>query len=276
VIIKLHVDRMISVAEITFLDGLRKHTVMALVVLALILEVCGVVFMDFFGHDVGRASSDFLVSVIWLSGMLFLYFHAVQSIAWGEDQKVSCMILSRPITRTEYVLGTFVGLAGLLLILQFILGGIAWVALVWIKSQLEPQYFTVLNSHAFVLSVAGIMLMQLCILAVIVLLCCSLRGSFMVLTVAIAYYSICSGIPVVLESIRMQMESFNQGYGVYYLLQALSLVFPDFSRLDFKDAILSVEPALLFTDCVLRFALNLTYMSIVLSLACYVYTRRDL
>ncbi|MDQ6961185.1 MAG: ABC transporter permease subunit [Mariprofundaceae bacterium] len=265
-----------AVAQLTFLDGLRKQTLLGLIVLALLLECSGIFFMDFFGHDIGRASSDFLLSVIWLAGLVFLFFHAVQTIALSEERKSIYMILSRPISRSQYVLGTFIGLASLLLILQASLGVVAWFSLLWIKTQLDVQYFAVFNHGYFVLSLFGLMLMQCCVLAIIMLFCGMLRGSFLVLMMSIAYYFICSSIPVVLEAVKQQISSVQEGDNFYYLLQGLALIFPDFSRLDFKDAILEMNPSLVAVDTVSAFVLSALYLVIVLTCACYLYSRRDL
>lgn len=265
-----------AVAHLIFLDGLRKHALIGLIILALLLELCGLFFMDFFGHDVGRASSDFLLSVIWLTGMVFLYFHAVQAIALSEERKSIYMILSRPISRSQYVIGTFFGLVLLLFILQLVLGCVAWLSLLWIKDQLDVQYFRVFSQGYFVLSLLGIMMMQCCILAIIMLFCSVLRGSFLVLMMSIAYYFICSSAPIVLEALKQQVGKLYQDSFFYYVLKFVSFMFPDFSRLDFKDAVLAVNPILAEMDILLSFCVAIFYIMIVLACACKLYSRRDL
>lgn len=270
------VQRVLAVAQVTFMDGMRKHALIGLIALALLLEVFGIVFMDFFGRDVGRASSDFLISIIWLAGMVFLLFHAVQTIAMSEEQKVIYIFLSRPISRSEYVVGIFVGLALLLFVLQVLLGVVSYVTLLWMKTQLETQYFPVFNQGYFVLSIVGVFVMQLCVLAAIMVFCGVLRGSFLVLMMSIAYYSICSGIPVVLESLKQQMIHIEQGYSSYYLLKAIGMLFPDFSRLDFKDFVVMPSTPMLADDVGLSFIFSVVYALMMLMLACYLYRRRDL
>jgi len=269
-------QRIMAVTHITFMDGVRKHALIGLIILALGLELSGILFMDFFGRDVGRASSDFLLSIIWLTGMVFIYFHAIQSMAWSENQKVVFMILSRPISRSEYVLGSFLGLLGLLSLLQLFLGFVAWGALTWIQTQLDVQYFPTLNIAYFLLSVGGIMLMQMCVLAVVVLFCGVLRGSFLVLMMSIAYYAISSGIPVVLESLKQQVLHSGQDSLLLPVLTYAGLFFPDFARLDFKDYVVMLDPPHISMNIMLDFGLGFLYVVIVLMLANRLYARRDL
>ena len=55
-----------------------------------------------------------------------------------------------------------------------------------------------------------------------------------------AYYGICSGLPVVRASVAQQVEQ-KADSGLAYLLQAMTAIFPDFGRLDFKDSVLSSQ-----------------------------------
>jgi Cu-processing system permease protein len=98
------------------------------------------------------------------------------------------------------------------------------------------------------------------------------RGGFPVLLLSLAYYGICSGLPVVRDSLSQASGS----TGMDSLLQALTAIFPDFSRLDFKDMVVSNIAATDTTGIVLNFALLLLYTGIVITLACRVYARRDL
>ena len=78
----LSINRILALAWLTILDGLRRHALLGLVILSLAAQASGLFFFDFISRDIGRASSDFLFSISWFSGCLFLFFHAVHVVAW--------------------------------------------------------------------------------------------------------------------------------------------------------------------------------------------------
>lgn len=262
--------RTAALGRIIFLDGLRRHALVGLVLLSLAAEASGFLFMDFFGRDIGRASSDFLFSVMWAGGLLFLFFHAVQVISWDEERKVIYTILSRPLSRAEYVLGVFLGLFGLLIGLELLLGAMAYATLLIIKHSLATVYFQHLSLSHYILAWGGLAAMQVALLAVVLLFSGMVRGGFPVLLLSLAYYGICSGLPVVRDSLPQHASTMG------YLLQTLAAIFPDFARLDFKDMVISNIAVTGTMNIVLNFALLLLYTGIVITLACRIYARRDL
>jgi len=269
-------QRIISLARIIFLDGLRRHALAGLILLVLATEVSGMLFMDFFGHDVGRASSDFLFSVMWMAGLLFLFFHAVQVIAWDEEHGAIYALLSRPISRSEYVLGVFAGLMALLVCLNLLLGIAAYGTLLWIKHGLAEVYFPAFSTSHFLLAWVGMVMMQGVLLAAIMLFSGMVRGGFPVLLLTAAYYGICSGLPVVRTSV-MQQLAHGQDVAVFsHLLQVLTAVFPDFGRLDFKDEVISVTQITEINTILIHFIVASLYVVLAVIFACRLYGRRDL
>ncbi len=112
------------------------------------------------------------------------------------------------------------------------------------------------------------------ILAIILLLSSAVRGSFPVLLLTLCYYFICSGLPVVRDSIKQKPGAANQFLDT--LLKWLTAIFPDFSWLDFKTLVASSDLAPAASQLALSFALSTLFIMIALWLACVIYERRDL
>lgn len=266
----------LALARLLVLDGLRRHALLGLIALSLAAEAGGLLFFDFISRDIGRAASDFIFSIAWVTGFIFLFFHAVQVMALDEERRVIYSLVARPISRGEYVLGIFTGLALLLFLLNILLGGLGLGTLLLIKGMVGPAYFSHLSLAAYLLSWAGLFNMQLMLLAVILLFSGLVRGNFPVLLVSLSFYAICSGLPVVRESVAQKMAESVELAGTSKLLMGMTAVFPDFQRLDFKNFIVSADsfPSL---DLILTgFGLALAYTTIFLWLASMVYQRRDL
>lgn len=264
-----------SLARLFLIDGLKRHALMGLIVFALAAQAGGLVFFDFIPREIGRASNDFLFSVTWVTGFVFLLFHGVQAAAWDDERRVIHTLLARPISRTEYVLGVFTGLALLLLLLNVILGGIGWMILTTIKNSVQPIYFEHLSLPFFLLSALGLYCIELMILAVILFFSGAVRGSFPVLLLTLSYYFICAGLPVVREAFSGRTaDDFSQG--LVMLLKGMTSVFPDFSRLDFKTLVTTANTGPSLIEYIAVFGLSVLYIGMLLWLAALLYQRRDL
>ena len=268
--------RIAALARLIVLDGLRRHALLGLIALSLAAEAGGLFFFDFVSRDIGRASSDFVISIAWLSGFIFLFFHAVQVMALDEERRVIYTLLARPISRGEYVLGVFFGLASLLFLLNLLLSGIGYGTLLSIKSLVPQGYFSHLSIPAYLLSWAGLFAMQLMLLSVILLFSGLVRGNFPVLLVSLAFYGICSGLPVVRESVTSMISKTEGLAGLANLFKWMTAVFPDFERLDFKNWIVIAERLPSLNLISTGFGIALGYTTIFLWLATLVYQRRDL
>lgn len=265
-----------ALAKIIVLDGMRRHAVIGLVFLALLSELFGLVFIDFFGHDLGRAVSDFLFSAMWVTGIIFLFFHAVQVMAWDEEHKVIFGILSRPISRNEYLMGVGLGLALLLLLLEATLGIIAYGTLIWLHSSVAAGYFEIFNHANFLLAWFGLLLSLLVLLSAILLFSGIVRGGFAVLIISVAYYFICSGLPMAREHISNLVERGEASLGLSYFLQFLAFLFPDLNRMDYKNEVLVNTLSIASGDIFLQSGLAISYIGLALMLACFAYGKRDI
>ncbi len=262
--------RILALARLVVVDGLRRHALLGLVLLALGIQLSGLFFFAFVPRDIGRVSADFVLTVGWLAGMVFLFFHAVQVMSWGEDRRVIHTLLAHPLSRTEYVLGVFAGLLLLLLLLNGLLGMIGYGVLALIKSWVGQAFFSSLGLGEYLLAWWGVLSIHAMILAVIVLFSGMLRGGFTVLLVSLSYYLICTGLPVAIEFFK------GSSPHLLKLLIGLTLVFPNFSRFDFKGLIVALGQMPSAATLILHFAYVALYSGSVLVVAAGVYDRRDL
>ncbi|MCL2790466.1 MAG: hypothetical protein FWD79_07455 [Desulfobulbus sp.] len=262
-----------ALARLVCLDGLRRHALIGLVFLSVGLEVGGLVFFGFIPRDIGRASGDFILSMGWLTGLLFLLFHAVQVMAWDEERRTIHTFLARPISRTQYVLGIFLGLAVLLLLLNLVLGLLGYEVLILIKDSLIPAYFQHLSPFHYSLAWAGLFCIELMILAIIMLFSGLVRGGFPVLLLTVSYSLICTGLPVVRDSIAQRTDL---PAALPLVLKGLAALFPDFSRFDFKELITSTGAINVLQGFAVDLGLLALYLAVVLWVATLVYQRRDL
>jgi Cu-processing system permease protein len=264
-----------SISWLVILDGLRRRALLGLIILAISLEIGGLLFVDFIPREVGRASVDFILSVGWLTGFLFLLFHAVKVAAWEDERRTIECILSRPVSRRHYVLGTFLGLAILLLLLNISLGVIGQVILLGIQEAVGSAYFASLHQPSYILSWLGLYAVELMVLSIIFLFSSLVRGGFPVLLLTVAYCLICNGLPVVREMFTTAAGG-EGGKLIPVVLQSLSTVFPDFHRYDFREMVIATDSVLTLKMVFVAVLMIVLYTTLALWLSSVIYSRRDL
>ena len=264
-----------SLAWLIILDGLRRHALLGLFLFAIACETGGLFFFDFIPRDIGRASNDFLFSISWITGFIFLLFHAVHVAAWDDERRTIHTLLARPISRAVYVVAVFLGLAVLLFALNCILGATGWLVLSLIRKSVDVTFFQNLSLSYFLLGWGGLFAIELILLSVIMVFSGSVRGSFPVLLLTISYYLICSGLPVVRQAVEQKIAQIT-GNNLSLILKALTTVFPDFTQLDFKTLAVSGDPIPNAFQISVTFFVSILYIAISLWLACAIYQRRDL
>jgi len=271
-------NRILALAHITFLNGMRRNAVWGLCVFSLVLELGGILFMDFFGHDLGRVVSDFQFSIMFGAGMLFILFYAIQAVAWDDAHRSIDSILARPVSRSEYVMGTMLGLSLLLLCFELLLGGLALGELVWIRPVIGEVYFPMFSTGHFVAAWLALQMILLVHLSIVMLVSSAIRGAFPVMLITLAYALICSGLPVVRASLHQGGDASGDSGNLGMILLGLGMIFPDFSMLDMKNAVLSHQAldVILGMQPYLPFSLMGIYMGLALMLACIIYGRRDI
>ncbi len=265
-----------ATARIVLIDGLRRHALIGLIALSVAAQVGALLFFDFIPRDIGMASSDFILSVAWISGFIFLFFHCIQVIALDEERKTVYSLLARPISRSEYVIGIFTGLALLLLLLNLLLCALGFGTLLTIRSLVSHVYFSNFSYPHYMLAWTGLFSMELMLLAVILFFSGLVRGSFPVLIMSLSFYAICSGLPVVRASLHQKAAEAAGTVGLQKILLFMTAFFPDFDRLDFKSLITASGSLPNLQLILVNFGLTLSYTALFLWFACFVYQRRDL
>ena len=99
------------VAGITVKEGLRNRAMQGIFAIALLLCAVYMVVVPMFAFDTGKVVIDIGYSFINISGLAIVIFLGIALLTKDIHQRTVSMILSRPISRTDYVIGKFLGLA---------------------------------------------------------------------------------------------------------------------------------------------------------------------
>lgn len=267
-------SRIWSVATITFKEGVRNRALYGIGVLALLLCGANILISGMVMREVGKVAVDVGLATTGFAGLLLLLFVTINQFASDLDQKTLYMILARPISRTNYLLGKYLGMLLLIsvamLILSFAL--VATIALVRLGS---PDYFDRISWA--LIGLALIMnSFQLFLLCAISFFFASFAStSFMTLILTLVTYFIGHGLAAVkkillsADQIGIQVSTFT-----VKMISVATWIFPNLALFDIRaQAAHGLWPSWAYIAGSATYAI--VYIIMVLLAAVLIFRRRE-
>ena len=75
-----------------------------------------------FTWELGKVAVDMGLSVVSFSGLMIIFFFSIHMVSNDLERKTIYLILSRPISKSQYILGKYFGLAVVVLLSSAVLG----------------------------------------------------------------------------------------------------------------------------------------------------------
>jgi ABC-type transport system involved in multi-copper enzyme maturation permease subunit len=222
-----------AVALITFKEGIKNRVILGIFIIALLLFTATTLITTLFMRDIVKVAVDLSLSTVSFTGLLTLFFVGVNLFSKDIDKRTIYMVISRPISRSQYLVGKFLGLLLLALTVEVLLGALS--ALPVIVSKRFYYYAEARFSwDVFFLAVIYIFF-ELAIVSSIITFYASLTSnSFMTLVLALATYLIGEST----EGVRSLLTSGTEVQAASPVLSTLVniayYVFPNLSAFDLK------------------------------------------
>lgn len=221
-------------AVITFKEGIRNRSIYGIFLLALLLFAANLLVCGMIMQEVGKVAVDVALSAVSFSGLLLVLFVGINLLAKDLDRRTIYMVLARPISRFQYVLGKFIGMSLLIAMAVASLGSCALLSIFSVNWAF-PNYFSRFAWGPVVWAIALIALMLILLTALSFLFASFTTSSFVTLVLTVVSYFIGHGI----SSIKALLES-PETVGIEVseitlrLVKAAYYLFPNFSLFDIK------------------------------------------
>lgn len=263
------------VALITFKEGLRHRVIYGVVIASLFLIFFAVLFCGLYMRDLLKILLDICLSAISISGILVPLFFAVHQLAGDIERRTIYTILSRPVSRTQYIVGRFMGLALLSGSIMAILTASTIISVYGAKAIHPPYMFSYFSLKAVLLcSLAGFMGVQ--ILNSTVLFWCSVTtSSFLATLLTISTYLIGHTVEDIVHFIKTQSSQIYISPLAQHITNITQYIFPNLAAFDLKQQAaygLSIPPS----EMMLLLFYSIIYCSIMLLSAVFFFKKRDL
>ena len=262
------------IAVITFKEGIRNRAIYGITLIALMMLVANFLLAQMVMRSVGKVAVDISLSTVSFSGLLLVFFIGMNLMAKDLDRKTLYMVLARPISRTQYIIGKFLGIVSLVSISSFVQAIFAAVSLSLLH-RLYPAYFQRFSWTMIVLAVGFIVLMLILLSALSILFSSVTSKSFIALVLTIISYLIGTSLTDVKALVEApKAVGINPSPVTVKVVQAAYYLFPNLSFFDIKTQAahgLSISPAYVFWIV----SYGLSYTCIVIAIACFVFSKRE-
>ena len=262
------------VTLITFKEGIRNRAMYGIFIMALMLLIVNSLLCSMIPQEIGKVAVDIALSTVYFSGLLLVFFVGINLMAKDLDRRTIYMVISRPISRSQYIVGKFFGMALLIIAAMAILSIFAVLSIYLIKLS-YPGYFQRFSWPMVLLALAFSALPLILLSAVSFLFASFTSSSFITLVLTMIAYIIGRSsydVKTLIESAaasRLDISSVTVKLAeiAYYL-------FPNLSAFDIKtQAAHNLPVAGSYIVWVVLYAF--VYISIVLTIAALIFRRRE-
>lgn len=266
-------NRAWALALITFKEGIRSRSVYGIVLFALFILGLNVAVAGFFMREIGKVTVDMNLSALSFSGLLLVFFVGINLMAKDIDRKTIHLVLSKPISRTEYIWGKYLGILLFVGVSLLVLLAFSSATVLGLRA-LYPDYFEPFSWGVFCLAAFFIFVRLAVLSAIVVFFSAITTSSFVTLIFAICSYVVGETIEEVIFYLR---SGFNEGQvsaALQRFIEALAYLFPNLSVFDLK-----IEAAHALSITLERFWTSLgygaAYAVVLLLLASFIFQRRE-
>ncbi len=262
--------------RISYKEGLRQRLLYGVVVFALLLMAFAVLMSGLFLRDISKIILDLCLSAVNIGGLLVPFFLAVNLLAKDIERRTIFTILSKPISRIEYIVGKYFGIVLLTGTVMLVLSGATFVSIWAGKIMYGSKFFSAFSAWAVI---EGILFSFLCLMvlnAVVVLWCSITTSSFIATLLTLFTYLIGQTIDDVVRflAVEIKLSGAEVSSSVQYAVKIAKYLFPNLSAFDIK---LQAAHGILipFSDAAFLTCYGVVYIAAILSLSVLIFGRRD-
>lgn len=255
--------KIIAIAQNTFKEAVRNKIIYSVLFFQILLIFAATVFAKVTMGDTIKVIKDFGLFSLSFFGMILSIVNGVSLLSNEIKQKTIYNILSKPVSRTQFILGKFIGLFSINAFL-ISLTGLGFIVYVWLLSgELDTLLFLGL----------GYTLLEVLILSALTIFFSSIVIT-VTLTGIFTLASYLAGRSISYLNYFFQQEE-NKNPLVEFFLKICDFIVPDLSVLNVADKIVyGVNPG------ASHFANGLVYSAsfsaVALILAILIFSKREL
>lgn len=266
--------------RLTFLEAVRQRFFAFLILLsaALVLSSVSFRFLDF-GHGELKFVCDFGFGGIFLFGSVLTIVMTAQLFFAEIDNRTALTLLAKPVSRTEFLLGKFLGvwfvLGLFILTLSTLLGIILWarcqeLTVAAVEVGKAPPELSIQGLTAY----AGMQWARLGVVAAMVLMVASLARTFLFAVIVGAMLVVAGQLQWLGQEALLKPDSLN--FISQFILTISSYLIPNLQQFNIGDALTLDHGAVAEGAVGLALFSGLCYIVVFLYLASLLFRKREI
>lgn len=263
-----------ALAGITFKEGVRDRALYGIFIFSFSVMILGLIVLSFFGQNLDKIASDFMLSSLTFAGLLISFFISPQLVAKDLDRKTIYVILAKPISRSDYILGKYAGILLLVTVATTILAFFALAGVLLAKS-MYAAYFEGFRMDAFLLAILGEWLVFALINGLVVFFASFSSSGFLTLLFSVSIYIVGENVETVYRYLQTATAEIPLSGPVHFLIEISRYIFPNMALFDLKaQAAHGILLPFSYVASISVYAAG--YIAILLFLASFFFKRREL
>lgn len=230
-------DKIWLVSLLTLKEGIRNRALQGILFIALFSCGAYLIVVPLFAFDTGKVALDLGFASMTLAGLGIVIFLGIGLLTKDIHQRTVRMVLCRPVCRSQYVIGKFLGLSFVILISIVIIACLAILS-AWLCVRYVPEMSLPRNFSWGLLS-AGILfnyLQLLIIMAVAFLFTVITTNAYLSMLFTFCVYLIGHSLETIVK-VLISGEFVQVGKLYLHVLKILTWVFPNLRAFDLKVSI---------------------------------------
>ncbi len=262
------------IALITFKEGIRNRALYGITLLAIMLLIANFLISGLFMQEVGKVAVDIALSAVSFSGLLLVLFVGINLMAKDLDKKTIYMVLSRPISRSQYIVGKFLGMT-LLILTTMIFLSVCAMASIEIIRLAYPVLFPRFSWLMVLLALSFSTLAMILLSALAFLFSSFTSTSFITLVLTVSAYIIGQSLGDVKALVEApQVVGIQVSTMTVKLVQIAYYLFPNLSFFDIKLQAahdIPLAPSYIFWSV----TYGIVYTILAITAAAVIFRRRE-
>ncbi len=247
-----------AVAALTFREVLRRKVQVNLLLFGAVLIAGSFLVSELTIGEMHRILADLGLSAMQLIGTLVAVFVGSSLVAGDVERRVLYPLIAKPVSRTQYLLGRYLGLAAALIVNLAVMAAVLAAVLVLESRSLRPL-------DASLAAAAALQGVQFLAVGAVAVLFSAITTTTLAATFSLAI--------AVAGQLTNQMRALWQGPATW-LPRALWYLLPNLGALNANDAVIYRTPPPASTWVAALY--GLLYAATAVVLAALVFERRDL
>ena len=264
-----------AIAAITFKEGIRNRALQGILCIAILLCLGYLAVIPMFAFETGKVMVDLGSASVSLAGLVIVVFLSISMLTKDVHQRSVCLILSRPVSRVEYVMGKFSGLAMMVLASIAIIAAIAVVSSAigfkLVPEMEMPRHF---GFGSLLIVILFKYLSLLILLAIAFLFTIATTNEYLSMLLTMMLYFIGHSLETV---VKVASIGADVKLAPAYLstLKALTWIFPNFNALNL-NIYLAYGLELPWSQIAWTGVYGILYSTVVLFITIAVFSRKEI